>query len=177
MFYLNYYQSYFFLDEHSRQEVNAEFFEKDPSNLKVGIEMKNLGKSFKKGVKVVDNLNMKVYNDQVTVLLGHNGAGKTTTISMLTGMLVQSSGTAIYDGRYDLSRDTEKIRQSLGICTQKDILYEELTVEQHLKLFGQLRGVKRDDIEKEVLVLLKAIDLDAKVLLSSVLNIYNRYLY
>lgn len=36
---------------------------------------------------------MKIYSDQIFVLLGHNGAGKTTTISMLTGMVKQTSGT------------------------------------------------------------------------------------
>jgi ATP-binding cassette subfamily A (ABC1) protein 3 len=40
----------------------------------------------------VDNLSLNIYNDQIFVLLGHNGAGKTTTISMLTGMIDQTSG-------------------------------------------------------------------------------------
>lgn len=42
--------------------------------------------------KAVNNLSMKMYTDQIFVLLGHNGAGKTTTISMLTGMLEPTSG-------------------------------------------------------------------------------------
>lgn len=52
------------------------------------INIQNLRKEFNDGDLVaVDNLNLKMYNDQIFVLLGHNGAGKTTTISMLTGML------------------------------------------------------------------------------------------
>ncbi len=52
------------------------------------INIQNLTRQFNDGDLVaVDNLNLKMYNDQIFVLLGHNGAGKTTTISMLTGML------------------------------------------------------------------------------------------
>lgn len=52
------------------------------------INIQNLRRQFNDGDLVaVDNLNLKMYNDQIFVLLGHNGAGKTTTISMLTGML------------------------------------------------------------------------------------------
>lgn len=47
----------------------------------------NLTKIYKDRKKVVDNLNLRMYENEITVLLGHNGAGKTTTISMLTGFI------------------------------------------------------------------------------------------
>lgn len=46
----------------------------------------NLTKLYKGRKKAVDGLNLRMYENEITVLLGHNGAGKTTTISMLTGM-------------------------------------------------------------------------------------------
>ena len=57
------------------------------------IKINNLRKQFNDGeLKAVDDLSLKIYNDNIFVLLGHNGAGKTTTISMLTGMLEPTSG-------------------------------------------------------------------------------------
>lgn len=56
--------------------------------------IKNLGKTYPSGKKAVDNLSLTMYQNQIFVLLGHNGAGKTTTISILTGLLSATSGTA-----------------------------------------------------------------------------------
>lgn len=54
--------------------------------LKKGIEIVNLGRRY--GTKMaVDNLNLDIYRNQITVLLGHNGAGKSTTMSMITGRI------------------------------------------------------------------------------------------
>ena len=52
----------------------------------------------------VNNLNLKMYNDNIFVLLGHNGAGKTTTISMLTGMIEQTSGMIEVFGETDVQK-------------------------------------------------------------------------
>lgn len=57
------------------------------------IKITDLNKEFDNGRKAVKDLNLKIYNDQIFVLLGHNGAGKTTTISMLTGLLEPTSGS------------------------------------------------------------------------------------
>ena len=56
--------------------------------MKAGIEIRNLSKVFSGNKVAVSNLNMKMYEGQITALLGQNGAGKTTTMSMLTGMYV-----------------------------------------------------------------------------------------
>ena len=76
--------------------------------------------------------NLDLFQDDITVLLGHNGAGKTTTISMLTGLLPPTSGDAIvYDSMnrgMSVSKDLHLVRKSLGICPQHDVLYPDLTV-------------------------------------------------
>ncbi|CAG9094881.1 unnamed protein product [Plutella xylostella] len=59
--------------------------DEEPQGVPMGIQATNLTKIYRGGRKAVDNLNLKVYENEITVLLGHNGAGKTTTISMLTG--------------------------------------------------------------------------------------------
>lgn len=79
-------------------EINGDVYEKEPKNLNVGIQIQNLGKVFHGNKVAVSNLSLNMYEDQITVLLGHNGAGKTTTMSMLTGMFPPTSGTAVIAG-------------------------------------------------------------------------------
>ncbi len=74
-------------------------------------------------------------------MLGHNGAGKTTTISMLTGLTEPTSGSAIMDG-YDIFTDSGRLRESLGVCPQHNVLFGELTVREHLEVFCTLKGKK-----------------------------------
>lgn len=64
--------------------------------------IKNLSKVYSTGKKAVDDLSLNMYQNQIFVLLGHNGAGKTTTISMLTGLLYPTSGTAWVNFPYNL---------------------------------------------------------------------------
>ena len=94
-----------------------------------------------------------MYKDQITVLLDHNGAGKTTTMSMLTGLLPPTSGTAHING-FDVTTDTDLVRHSLGICPQHNVLFDRLTVSEHLKFFSLLKGVSysktKADAEKMV---------------------------
>lgn len=63
---------------------NGKLIEKAPENLQVGIKVEKLKKKYGRNT-AVDKLSMKIYKDQITVLLGHNGAGKSTTMSMITG--------------------------------------------------------------------------------------------
>ena len=66
------------------------------------------------GIKLaVDDLSLNLYDGEITALLGHNGAGKTTTISMLTGLIPPSSGTAIINN-YNIQTDIGAVRKSLG---------------------------------------------------------------
>lgn len=58
------------------------------------LKVSNLRKQYDNGFKAVNGMNIKMYADQIFVLLGHNGAGKTTTISMLTGLLQATEGSA-----------------------------------------------------------------------------------
>lgn len=90
------------------------------------LKIQELTKTFDNGFKAVRGLNVKMYNGQIFALLGHNGAGKTTTISMLTGLLSSSSGTAEVFG-FDLFNEMQKVRSFLGVCPQHDILFDLLT--------------------------------------------------
>eukprot|EP00794_Sanderia_malayensis_P017572 gene17572-19324_t len=127
----------------SFKERDKNVEEADP-NLDVGVNIVNLRKMFSSSVgnKVaVDGLSLKMYKGQITALLGHNGAGKTTTMSILTGLYQPSSGTATVGGRSILS-SMDMIRDSLGLCPQHNVLFDRLSVQEHLQLFAALKGIK-----------------------------------
>ena len=116
------------------------FFEPEPEG-EAGIVVRNLRKEFRSltGGKMlaVDDVSFSAFRGQITALLGHNGAGKTTTMSVLTGMYSPSGGSAIIGG-YDISTQMDKIRQSLGLCPQHNMLFTDLTVKEHLLFFGMV---------------------------------------
>ncbi|CAK4080889.1 unnamed protein product, partial [Aphanomyces euteiches] len=116
------------------------------------LQIRNLRRVFPVpgGEKVaVKGMNLTMYKNQITCLLGHNGAGKTTLISMLTGMIPVTSGDATING-LALNDDFSEIRQSLGMCPQHDVLYPELTVQEHLMFYGKIKGYRGDALKKQV---------------------------
>uniref|UniRef100_A0A8C1MGE1 ATP binding cassette subfamily A member 3 n=1 Tax=Cyprinus carpio TaxID=7962 RepID=A0A8C1MGE1_CYPCA len=121
---------------------------------------------FKVGNKTkeaVRDLTLNMFEGQITVLLGHNGAGKSTTLSMLTGLFPPSSGRAYISG-YDICQDMALIRRSLGLCPQHDVLFDNLTVREHLLFFTQvdLKGYPRKKIPDEVDRILRILNLEDK---------------
>lgn len=88
--------------------------------------------------------------------------GKTTTMSMLTGMLVPTSGSAIINGK-DIRSETNGARASLGLCPQHNILFDELTVREHIVFFSKLKGLDSQEIKEEVEKYVKLIDLMPKI--------------
>lgn len=142
------------------QSENANF-ESEPTNQPIGIETHNLTKSFTSNQPVVSNLSLNMYENQITALLGQNGAGKTTTISMLSGMIEPTSGTAIING-FDIRRDMDSARSSMGFCPQHNILFDELTVREHILFYGGLKGMNKHMAENEAKNYIRKLGLDDK---------------
>ncbi|XP_069685343.1 phospholipid-transporting ATPase ABCA3-like isoform X4 [Periplaneta americana] len=139
---------------------NPDVYETEPSYLPAGIQIKHLRKKFKKKIAVKD-LTLNMYEGHITVLLGHNGAGKTTTMSMLTGMITPTSGTALIGG-YDVRTDIHMVRESLGLCPQHNVLFEDLTVREHLYFFGKMKGLSGTALETEIRKYVSLLDLEPK---------------
>ncbi|KAJ3078617.1 hypothetical protein HK102_004366, partial [Quaeritorhiza haematococci] len=99
----------------------------------------------------VDSLSFNLYEGEIFGLLGHNGSGKTSTCYMLTGLYPPTSGGGTIFG-YDLRTEMRYIRQLLGVCPQHDILYDQLTVAEHIRLFAGIKGVLGGRKDGEVLV-------------------------
>ena len=70
---------------------------------------------------------------------------------MLTGMIPVTSGSAFVAGR-DVSADMVNIRRSLGVCPQHDILYPDLTVREHLRMYAVLKAVQSSALQETIQV-------------------------
>ncbi|XP_066238945.1 phospholipid-transporting ATPase ABCA3 [Saccopteryx leptura] len=151
-------------DHDPEKALKTEYFEAEPEDLVAGIKIKHISKVFRvgnKGKAAVRDLNLNLYEGQITVLLGHNGAGKTTTLSILTGLFPPTSGRAYING-YEISQDMAQIRRSLGLCPQHDILFDNLTVAEHLYFYAQLKGLSRQKCPEEVKQMLHTLGLEDK---------------
>uniref|UniRef100_A0AAQ5X1S9 P-type phospholipid transporter n=1 Tax=Amphiprion ocellaris TaxID=80972 RepID=A0AAQ5X1S9_AMPOC len=123
---------------------------KPPPNMKAGVSVRNLVKIYKTGKKLaVDGLSVDFFESQITSFLGHNGAGKTTTMSILTGLFPPTSGTAFING-YNICTDMDRIRKYLGMCPQHNVLFNELTVEEHIYFYARLKGRSRAEVKMEM---------------------------
>ncbi len=109
----------------------------------------------------VEGMNFFMREGEIFCLLGHNGAGKTTTINCLTGLLDITAGDCSIYGR-SIRTDALEIRRSIGFCPQHNVLYDDLTVEEHLTLFAKMKGYAGDLLAKEVDDMIAAVDLEAK---------------
>jgi ABC-2 type transport system ATP-binding protein len=103
------------------------------------IEMRGLTRRFG-GFTAVDHLTLSVARGTIFGFLGPNGSGKSTCIRMLCGLLQPSEGTATVNG-YDIVRDPEAVKRSIGYMNQAFSLYRDLTVEENLDFFGGVYGL------------------------------------
>ena len=88
----------------------------------------------------VESLTTEIHGGSVTGLVGPDGAGKTTLMRMLAGLLKPDSGQIHLMG-LDPIKDSIEVRANLGYMPQKFGLYEDLTVQENLDLYADLRGV------------------------------------
>lgn len=101
----------------------------------------------------VESLTAEIYGGSVTGLVGPDGAGKTTLMRMLAGLLKPDSGTISLMG-LDPIKDSVQVHANLGYMPQKFGLYEDLTVQENLDLYADLRGVlgeERENIYRQLL--------------------------
>lgn len=93
----------------------------------------------------VDKISFEVKKGEIFGFLGANGAGKTTAMRMLCGLSYPTAGTALVAG-YDVYKQQEHIKKSIGYMSQKFSLYENLNVMENITFFGGVYGVPRKEI-------------------------------
>lgn len=120
----------------------------------VAIKAEGLKKSFP-GVHAVDNLSLDVRAGEIFGLVGPDGAGKTTTLRMLAGILPPDAGSARIAG-CDVVHDPERAKHDISYMPQRFGLYEDLTVEENIRFYADLFGVRRAERRQRSIQLLEA---------------------
>ncbi|XP_008203624.1 retinal-specific phospholipid-transporting ATPase ABCA4-like [Nasonia vitripennis] len=131
-----------------------------------GITIRNLKKDYSIGffknakVQALRGVSIDFYKGQITSLLGHNGAGKTTMMSILTGMMSPSEGVILVNSK-DIESNTSEVLNDMGLCTQENMLFPNLTVIQQLTFFAMLKGKdkSRAQVRSNVYALLEKLKL------------------
>ncbi|MBC7814231.1 MAG: ABC transporter ATP-binding protein [Burkholderiales bacterium] len=126
------------------------------------VEVRDLAKSYKRAdgtmVEAVKGVSLDIYKGEIFSLLGPNGAGKTTTISMISGLVTPTRGTAKIGG-FSITDQPIKAKRLLGVIPQEIALYPTLNARQNLTFFGKMYGLGGKDLEKRVDEVLDFIDL------------------
>jgi len=129
---------------------------------KIILEIKNLSKIYSKGrqlSKVLDHVNLNIYQGEVLALLGVNGAGKTTLSSILATLHPPSSGEVFFNNE-SIYKKLSQYRQILGYCPQKPNLDKDLTVVENLIYAGKYFLLSKKEILRKTIYLLKQLDLE-----------------
>ena len=106
----------------------------------------------KETVVAVDDLSLTIPQGQIMVLLGSNGSGKSTTLEAIAGLNTVTSGSIAVDGY-----------GGLGICPQRNVLWDQLTSYEHVQIFNRLKSIGKPSSKAEIRDLIAACDLDRKI--------------
>jgi len=109
-------------------------------------------------IVAVDHISFEVAKGEIFGFLGANGAGKTTAMRMLCGLSIPSSGKATVAG-FDLFKDTEQIKKSIGYMSQKFSLYEDLTIRENIQFYGGIYGLSKKQIQEKTTYLVEHLHL------------------
>ena len=109
--------------------------------------------------KAVDRVSFEVNRGEIFGFLGPNGAGKSTTIRMLTGLLLPTSGEGRVGG-FDIIRENDRIKKTIGYMSQRFSLYEDLTAEENLNFFGGVYGLPAARLRERLTEVLRLVGLE-----------------
>lgn len=107
-----------------------------------------------------DKLTFEVKKGEIFGFLGANGAGKTTAIRIMCGLLEPTSGQLEVAG-FDAFKQQEQIKRSIGYMSQKFSMYEDLTVEENIRLYAGIYGMTRPEIKERTSFLLEKLGMSS----------------
>ena len=111
--------------------------------------------------KIIENINIEIPKGSITALIGLNGAGKSTTIKHILGLLHPMDGMIKVNG-ITITEDNEKYRKSISYIPESPVLYDELTLEEHINLTAMAYGLNMKEAWEKADVLLKLFKLSDK---------------
>jgi len=92
----------------------------------------------------VDGVSLQIKSGEIYGLVGSDGAGKTTTMRLLVGALLPNEGSINICG-YDVRKQTEQARSTIGYLSQRFSMYEDLTVLENIRFFAEVRGLSSSE--------------------------------
>ena len=107
------------------------------------IEIKNVQKSYKKGIKTIQNLNLTVNDGEIFGFLGPNGAGKTTTIKMITGILDIDAGKILIDGK-DIEQQPVEAKKNFGYVPDNPDMFLNLKGIEYLNFIADIYEIPKE---------------------------------
>ena len=111
---------------------------------------------------VLKDLNFEIENGELFALIGLNGAGKSTTIKEIIGLLKPTSGTIEIDG-LSLNKSASQYRQKIGFIPESPVLYEELTLREHIEVTAMAYDIPMDVAMQRADKLLKTFRLEKRL--------------
>lgn len=122
------------------------------------IEIKNVSKSYVKGKKSVDDLNLKINDGEIFGFLGPNGAGKTTTIRMITGILNPDEGDIFIDGK-SIKSDSLEAKKNFGFVPDNSDMFLKLKGIEYLTFMADVYDVSEEKRKERIENLTKKFDI------------------
>jgi ABC-2 type transport system ATP-binding protein len=122
------------------------------------VQATNLHRNFGK-VNAVDGVNLTINSGEIYGLVGSDGAGKTTTMRMLVGALLPTQGEITICG-YDLRKQVELARSTIGYLSQRFSMYEDLTILENIRFFAEIRGLSSTEWLPRSMEILEFVGLD-----------------
>ncbi len=120
--------------------------------------MSSINKRYKGGIWANRDISLTAEQGEVLGILGPNGAGKTTLVRQITTELRPTSGEIHVLG-HDVFAEPSAAKYHLGVMPQEANLFEYLTVSQHLRIFGKLRGLSRKEARSRAEELIEELNL------------------
>ena len=108
------------------------------------IEIQNVSKSYKKGIEVIKDINMKIQDGEIFGFLGLNGAGKTTTIKMMTGILEIDKGDILIDGK-SITKEPVAAKRQIGFVPDSPDMFLKLKGIEYLNFIADCYNVSQEE--------------------------------
>ncbi|WP_195971124.1 ABC transporter ATP-binding protein [Clostridium thermobutyricum] len=113
------------------------------------LEIKNFSKSYLKGKKAVDNVNLTIQDGEIFGFIGHNGAGKTTTIKSIVGILKVEEGDILING-LSIIKNPKECKKIMAYVPDNPDIYENLTGIQYLNFISDVYKISKKDREERI---------------------------